>query len=387
MIATVAPHSTGDTGRDDEGEDSDSGSPQADDSDNESVGGEQHAPIPAPRHANLFPNVQVPRRPNFNPAEASGASWVRAQKRKGEGVEKKWDLYHRRRLQALQAVDDLVAGTIETLKKEGVLDNTFIVYSTDNGFHIGQHRLQPGKRCPYEESINIPLVIRGPGVPAGKKEDGVSSHVDLVPTILGWAGATLPKDLDGQALVTGGGGRGGQEHTQVEHWGIGERPTQDNKYKHPNSTYKAVRVIGDGYNLYYSLWCSDEHELYDMVKDPYQMKNLYGGDGRGGGGGGGGERGPTFDIGPGGRRVTLKQLEDRLDTLLLVLKDCKGDTCRQPWKALHPPGGVNSLRDALKEEFDQFYGRKQKRVKFQECTPGYLPAQEGGIGFEVYGGM
>ena len=204
------------------------------------------------------------------------------------------DLYYRRRLQALQAVDDLVNGTIARLEKHQILDNTYIIYSSDNGYHIGQHRLQPGKNCPYEEDINIPLIIRGPGIAKGATSNIVSSHTDLVPTILGWAGADLPDNLDGKAIPTSGQHDDDQvwEHTQVEHWGSGGFDGKFGKVKHPNTTYKAIRVIGEAYNLYYSVWCNNEHELYDMNKDFGQMDNVYKKDRT------------TFQFG--GRQVTLK---------------------------------------------------------------------------------
>ena len=362
-IATVAPHANGDKGEDDQGQD-------------QELSGEGNAPIPAKRHENLFPNAQVDRkRDNFNPDKPSGASWVRNLPKQGHDNLMYNDLYYRRRLQALQAVDDLVNGTFARLAKHKVLENTYIIYSSDNGYHIGQHRLQPGKNCPYEEDINIPLVIRGPGIPQGKTSNLVSSHTDMVPTILGWAGADLPKNLDGKAIITNGQQNPGQpwEHTQVEHWGSGGFDGKFGKSKHPNTTYKAVRVMGEDYNFYYSVWCNNEHELYDMVKDQGQMDNIY-------------KRvGTTFNIG--NRQVTLKQLETRLDALLLVLKDCKGQTCIKPWSALHPNGGVESLGDALKQQYDDFYAEKQKRVRFDECTKGYLPHLEGPNGFNTYRGM
>ena len=70
----------------------------------------------------------------------------------------------------------------------GILDNTYIIYSTDNGYHISQHRLNPGKECGFEEDINIPLIVRGPGVPVGEA-NVVTAHTDLAPTILKIAGA------------------------------------------------------------------------------------------------------------------------------------------------------------------------------------------------------
>ena len=147
-----------------------------------------------------------------------------------------------------------------------MLDNTYIIYSSDNGFHIGQHRLTPGKRCPYEEDINVPLIIRGPGIPKGQKFDLVTSHLDLVPTILQWTGAKGPDGLDGVAIpmkgVQANDPKQAWEHVQVEHWG---RPSDLETEKNMTvNTYKAMRIIAPDYSLYYSVWCEGDHEVYDM---------------------------------------------------------------------------------------------------------------------------
>lgn len=113
------------------------------------------------------------------------------------------------------------------LKNYGVLDNTYIVYSSDNGFHIGQHRLQPGKSCGYEEDVNIPLVIRGPGVAANYSTDIVTTHTDLAPTFLDLLNIPLREEFDGKVIpITKAdierthkqGSR--REHANVEYWGF-----------------------------------------------------------------------------------------------------------------------------------------------------------------------
>lgn len=81
----------------------------------------------------------------------------------------------------------------------------------------------------------------------------------------------------------------------------------------------------------------------------------------------------------------LQSLVDRLDALTMVLKSCKGETCTHPWKALHPEGDVESLTDAMKHKFDEFYA-KQPKVSFDECSPGYIIAVEGPQEYDVYGG-
>ena len=179
------------------------------------------------------------------------------------------DHFYRQRLRALQAVDEMVDGVIERLKSYGILDNTYVLYSTDNGYHIGQHRLQPGKECGYEEDINIPLIIRGPGMPEGEATEIVTSHTDLAPTFLSLLGIPLRDDFDGKPIpVTKSGlekaGKHRHEHVNVEFWGNGLGEGIHGWYVYPNNTYKALRVIGKSYNLYYSVWCDNEHQLYDL---------------------------------------------------------------------------------------------------------------------------
>lgn len=130
------------------------------------------------------------------------------------------------RLRALQAVDELVEGVVRILDQHDILDNTYLIYSSDNGFHIGQHRLPPGKECGYEEDINIPLVIRGPGIPKGGVTSRVSSHTDLAPTILQIFGLQPREDFDGIAIPLDAReqaieGNSSHEHVNVEFWGSG----------------------------------------------------------------------------------------------------------------------------------------------------------------------
>lgn len=341
-------------------------------------------PIPAERHAGLFKDVKVPRTDNFNPDSPSGASWVRTLPRHNASSVEYLDHYYRQRLRSLQAVDELVEKLVVQLDEAGVLDDTYVVFSSDNGFHIGQHRLPPGKECGYDEDIRVPLIIRGPGVPQGEVEDAVTTHIDLAPTILKMVGAETRPDFDGVAIPLGSKtvdsdgdesevGEAWEtrrhEHVAVEYWGFalaeGEGGGFDGQGQLVilNNTYKSVRLIGHGYDLYYSVWCNNEHELYDLKTDPGQMHNLYSS-----------TRSYTVDTRLLG--ISLPLVIDRLDSLMMVLKSCKGSACIEPWKVLHPQGDVNSLSDALKVRFDSFY-EKQTRVSFSRCELGYIIDSEG----------
>ncbi|KAI5859467.1 alkaline-phosphatase-like protein [Durotheca rogersii] len=198
-------------------------------------------PVPAERHKHLFPDARVPRTANFNPEEPSGANWVLALPRQNETNVEYNDHFYRQRLRSLQAVDELVEGLVTRLADGGVLDDTYIFYTSDNGYHIGQHRLQPGKTCGYEEDVNVPLLVRGPGVAANystaaavadgngddRGEGLVTTHVDLVPTFFELLGLPPRDDFDGAAIpVTRAAieeakkAEERREHAGIEYWGF-----------------------------------------------------------------------------------------------------------------------------------------------------------------------
>lgn len=263
------------------------------------------------------------------------------------------------------------------------------------GYHISQHRLPPGKECPYEEDVHVPLIIRGPGIPAGHSANIVSSHTDLTPTIMKLAGKARP-DLDGSAIPLSKKDLAkpdSGEHVNVEFWG---RALPEGKYgvignsTYPglgpvgarNNTYKALRVAADEYSFLYTVWCTGEREFYDMnvsrailvgfalastnstQRDPDQMHNLFDKDNV--------HLAEEYTIA--GR--SFNRVHDRIDSLLMVLKSCKGKSCQSPWSVLHPDEAVRSLRDALRAKFDAFY-EEQPRVSFSSCQLGYIKDEEG----------
>ena len=139
-----------------------------------------------------------------------------------------------------------------------------------------------------------------------------------------------------------------------------------------NNTYKSLRVISENYNLAYTVWCSNEHELYEMISDPGQLHNLY--------------EAAAADDDDGSYNSVSKvydwdkeKLLARLDALLLTLKACKGATCRRPWAALHPQGDVETLEQAMNPRFDAFY-EAQEKVSFSLCALGYIAEYEGALG-------
>jgi N-acetylglucosamine-6-sulfatase len=95
-------------------------------------------------------------------------SWVRGAPQLSSDEIAQIDDRHRKRLQVLLSVDDMISDLVEALDAGRELENTYIVFTSDNGWHQGEHRLSEGKFTPYEESIRVPLVVRGPDVPAGR---------------------------------------------------------------------------------------------------------------------------------------------------------------------------------------------------------------------------
>ncbi|CEJ87402.1 hypothetical protein VHEMI04403 [[Torrubiella] hemipterigena] len=330
-------------------------------------------PIPADRHKHLFKTVKVPRTHNFNPENPSGVSWMAKLPKIEDGDVDAYDEFYRARLRTLQSVDELVQDVVHRLEELNILDNTYIIYTTDNGFHIGQHRLQPGKDCGIEEDINIPLIIRGPGVPEGHTTEIVTTHTDMAPTIMGLIGEAAPANarFDGTAIPLTSSGivdaaKHRQEHVNVEYWGIavGEGGRLGDDCVFQNNTYKALRVVSPSWNLYYSVWCTNEHELYDMKNDPGQLNNLLSTTKR---------ESPVASL----NGHALDKVVARLDALLFVLKSCKEETCVRPWHSLHPQGNVENLNDALSAKFDAFYTEQQVKVAFNRCELAHILEAEG----------
>ncbi len=165
-------------------------------------------------------------------------------------------------------MDDLVETIVNKLDQEGVLDDTFIIYTSDNGFHMGNHRLQGGKDQCFEEDINLPMIIRGPGVGKNVNSSLVTGHIDMVPTILELAGGQSTLELVLQSVEPDGTPisfpletaedlmrniEASGDSTHVEYWGPFR---QEGKYaavfrdNDKGNTYKALRIQGDGYSTY-----------------------------------------------------------------------------------------------------------------------------------------
>jgi arylsulfatase A-like enzyme len=263
-----------------------------------------HSPAtPAPRHEKLFPDNKAPRSPNFNEDDVSDKpTHIRLRPKLTAREIAQIDEEHRKRLRSLQAVDDLVESIVNALKQTGQLDNTYIFFTSDNGFHLGNHRQATGKVAPYEEEIRVTMLVRGPNIPAGKTVEHLTGNIDLAPTFAELARAKTADFVDGRSLVPLWSGNlsssGWRQCFLVENglWDAQTRgarqmantppellepPDMDDEDDDATPTAQqarrlaipAYRGIRSASYLYVE-YINGEKELYDLRADPYQLNNL-----------------------------------------------------------------------------------------------------------------
>ena len=225
-------------------------------------------PTPAPRHAGMFAGVAAPRTPSFNEADVSDKpSNIQNLPPLTAAQIAAIDREYQARLEALQAVDEGVERIINTLEENGELENTFIFFTSDNGYHLGQHRLLNGKAQPYEEDIRVPLLVSGPGVREGVSLDQFALNIDFAPTIAELGGATPARAVDGRSLApllvrNTPPPNNWRKDFLVE---IYRAPGQ------PGFPGKALRTRHEVYVEY----ADGFRELYDLRTDPYQLNNVF----------------------------------------------------------------------------------------------------------------
>ena len=245
-----------------------------------------HQPATPPvRFQNLFPGIQAPRTPSFNEADVSDKpQFIRDLPLLTDAQIAGLDDLYRRRLQCMQAVDELIANLVSTLDAVHQLDNTYIVFTSDNGYHEGQHRLLDGKYTAYEPDLRVPLIVRGPGVAVASSLAPLASEVDLAPSFAELAGATLPLPTDGRSLVPLFSAPPPPDWRQVHLFE--EYPTgtsadwkTDGTLEPPDGGEQptaGLRFTGLRTTTYkYVEYDTGEHEYYDLSADPDETNNLY----------------------------------------------------------------------------------------------------------------
>ena len=245
-----------------------------------------HEPaVPAPRHQHAFDGEKAPRLPSFNESDVSDKPpSIQSLPVLSPTQIAEIDAHHEKRVESLQSVDDLVEAVVNKLQNVGALNTTYVVFTSDNGWHHGEHRIKSGKAKPYEESIRMPLLVRGPGVQAGTTTDKLTLNTDFFPTFTDLAGVTTPEYVDGRSLRPVLEGSATTWRTaillEIRPSILGIRTSDGRKYIE----------YGDGFK-----------EYYDLKADPNELRNLvyYG-------------------------EVSPAALASRLQ----ALKGCSGDACR-----------------------------------------------------------
>jgi N-acetylglucosamine-6-sulfatase len=156
-------------------------------------------PIPAKKYQGTVKVSDLPKA-ILEGSVGDKPSWIRGLRHIDHdmpGIKRSWV----RRAESLKSVDDAVASMIRTLKQTGQLDNTVIMFTSDNGYMRGEHNIAHGKIVPYEPSAQVPFFVRGPGFPRGVVSNNVVGAVDIAPTILSLAGVEVPYPVDGQSLL------------------------------------------------------------------------------------------------------------------------------------------------------------------------------------------
>jgi N-acetylglucosamine-6-sulfatase len=239
-----------------------------------------HAPyIPAPRDANKFPTLNAPETPAFDKSDTVGnPPWLKPYPPLTHQDVNEINHSFRKRVQSVQAVDRMIGDLEHEVAARGLTKSTYFVFSSDNGFHMGEHRMMPGKLTAFDTDIHVPLVVVGPGVKPGKTISDLAENIDLAPTFEQLAGAPVSPSVDGASLVslllgqpTGPWRKG----VLVEHHGPKPKPG-DPDFQPPASgnppSYEALRRE----NSVYVEYVDGEHEFYNTLTDPYELRNIYG---------------------------------------------------------------------------------------------------------------
>ncbi len=273
-----------------------------------------HSPsTPAPRDAHRFARLRVPRPPTFDVLPTHPPRWLSWHRRLSGAQISHLNAVFRERVRSVQAVDRMIARVEAALVAAGVAGNTYLLFSSDHGYHTGEYRLMPGKWTAFDTDIRVPLIVVGPRVRAGTRTDAVAENIDLAETFAEIGGTTLHGDghslmsiLDGQHPLDW------RNAVLIEHHGSAG-PHDDPDFEPPAGgnpgPYDAIRSNTFLYVQYTAAHARGQIEFYDLRRDPFELHNVAG-------------------------KLTRRQRQ-RLRAFLATLSDCHGgNAC---WAAMHVP--------------------------------------------------
>ena len=276
--------------------------------------------IPAERHKGAFAGEEAPRPPSFNEEDVSEKPYgIRNRDPLSEEDISEIDERYQNRLESMLAVDELVAPLIQELQAAAKLENTYIFFTSDNGWFQGEHRIPEGKDRPHEESAHIPLFVRGPGIAAGSEVEQLVLNTDFAPTFADLAKVEFP--ADGRSLAPLLRGEDGEQSSSWRSSVLLEKlPAEDNgdnaeaangkgkskakgkgkaKSDPERPFWEAIRTETHKYVEYHN----GDVELYDLQNDPYELESIH----------------QSAD------RALVEDLKTRLE----ALKSCSEEGCRE----------------------------------------------------------
>ena len=261
-----------------------------------------HKPAPvAERNKETHFATVAPRTPNYNAYGTDEPSWLRDQPMLTPEQQANLDRRWRQRAQSAESVADSVDSVLATLAATGRDKDTLVIVTSDNGYHIGSHRLAFGKRTAFREDTVVPMVVIGPGVQPGATVSDMAATIDLAPTITSLLGATAPSWTDGRSLVelirTGERPEGWRTATISESLGT-SGPGDPDYQKDAPPQFTALRTP----DYLFVVYRDGERELYDLRTDPHEMTNI--------------------------ARTADPGLVADLYSQVQAMRTCAGDTCR-----------------------------------------------------------
>ena len=238
-----------------------------------------HAPYtPAPRDADALPGLRAPHTPAFDAApDVEAPQWLKAHRSLSDADITGIDKDFRKRAQSVLAVDAMIGELQAAVAAIGEENNTYFVFNSDNGYHMGEHRLMPGKMTAFDMDIRVPLIVTGPGVPAGTKIDEIVENIDLCPTFSELADMVTSASIDGRSLAPLLHGQ------KVSDWGtvaLVEHRGPVRNLVDPDlpgirsgnpTTYEAIR----GLKSLYVEYANGDKEYHDHTTDADELRNTF----------------------------------------------------------------------------------------------------------------